>query len=340
MLDRCDALRGLACRRAGGGRFVCQQKTEEQDKKAGRFCTPRNALSKCAPRNGVPQECRAGPKDDFRNGPIFRFFFSCQERQLPVRPGGLCEGNSVRCTMGGVCGAVAGIVPETKYCRKVVKNGGSCTDRFSTVCKPGLACRNGRCTNGSGDVMDGARLVGRFGACSETSPCARGLECGAQSGGRVCLPRVQLVGAGKACWESENLRRRCVEGLVCRVGDDGRGVRKCREKVSEGDICDGNEVCKEGLRCSSGRRDLGMRRTCKNERMALKLGDACEKGKEGRTCGEVERRAEGMIELGCLQSGSGFKCLVPKLLYERCGEESEGCVEGTRCKQGVCLPQL
>lgn len=205
--DRCDAKRGLSCRRTPNG-ARCMLNVLEDDQYATPFCDIHGNLSRCNLRNGISTVCRKGTRegllhdaalyysiehsDALYSSNILDEFFVCRKRKEIIPRGWRCHGSSspqshrgllehAVCEKGTTCRQVHGLRTghwprrgTAGFCAVVKKEGEKCFSKFRDACGEGLKCHKHVCVKGNPDTTITHADV--YNAC-DVLPCVPGTQC-------------------------------------------------------------------------------------------------------------------------------------------------------------------
>ncbi|MCA2976683.1 MAG: hypothetical protein INH37_00210, partial [Myxococcaceae bacterium] len=156
--------------------------------------------------------------------------------------------------------------------------------------------------------------------------CAAGTYCRTQRGGGTCQPRIAADGG---CSSTAS----CQEGLVC----TNANVRTCQPGKPEGAPC-----VKGRLECARTRSANEL--LCATDFTPDGGVDRCVKRFNtlpNRACNTSEQVQGITLPVGpsCLDTEfcENGLCAARRAIGQPCGSNSEACVAGARCSQGVCV---
>lgn len=212
-----------------------------------RDCSPLDsecAVAQCNPDSGSCEVAPAREGESCDDGKLCTVEDTCQE--------GVCGGQAKDCSehdsdcTQGVCHPVSG------QCGALaVNDAGACED--GDLCTEGDSCSRGFCSPGGakdcssvGDACNSASCDSETGAC-EAVPAVEGASC--EDGdlctvGEVCQSGACVLGVPKDCSAFEST---CAQAS-CDVSDGSCVV----QAVSEGSVCQDDNVCTAAGVCSSG----------------------------------------------------------------------------------------
>lgn len=123
----------------------------------------------------------------------------------------------------------------------------------------------------------------------------------------------------KICFENFSTRnlkfifgfKECENPYQCRNDDNGEGLKLCRAVPTVGGLCDEDDNCEKGLKCTPY--SWYRKNRCYDETKVLNIGDKCDPNAKGD-----EKQCVGPNRLACLPKGSQHVCQGVASLHEAC----------------------